>query len=464
MNGNRKGGLSRRFVVVALAIDIAALSVFFLRMQEMRRPFEILMLLLVVLGVLTAVALRNNTLRGACLIVASMGAALFLVEMSEKFFNVTALLASKSEPWIIGKGGPYSWPVDQPTRYFDARDRAVAAGVDTEALRDRLVGEIFPDAERKDLIRSHRMTGAVEAATEGYKKFYLTNTNLGYEHTPDNLVREYGRAPESGRFYFDVSYAIDRFGLRETRGAADADEAYVFLGCSFTFGAFLNADETLPHGFSQATGFEKRVLNLGVMGWGPHQALRALELDRFVGPALQDGTAVKGVVFSLIDTHIDRAANTTPKYMDEPFYVLEGDTVRFVERRSGGGFLSRLSTMMDKSRVYPVLRDRLLAKYSDGAGYKWRLTVAILAEMNRLCLERYGTPLTVVYWDDNAEAVGMIRKRGIELIPVREAFEDGDAWKAMAIKYLVFDGHPSAHANRRLADHLAAHFGHGGGR
>lgn len=448
-----------RGAAIMLAVDIIALAGFYLAMPSLRRPFELLMLLLAVICAATAATVKRNIPRGFLVALASIAFALFLLEMAEKFLGITGWMQPRAAH--IDTGGPkgqagYSWEIGNPGSYLQAKDRALGDGVMPEALADNFAGDIFAGRDRSSLVTGKRSVGMAEAITEGYKRFYLTDTGLGYEHNPDNLARDYGRDEASGRLVFDAAYRINPLGFRETRGSPDADEAFVFIGDSFTFGAFLNGDETAAHYFSEAHGFAKNVINLGVMGWGPHHVLRDLELNRHLSPALGENSRVRGVFFGLIDTHADRAATPTPKYMTAPYYVLNDDgQLEFRSRASRSGFGENLAGMMEKSRVYPVLRDRLYQRVHAGdSGYKWRLTVALLREIDRLCRDRYGVPLTVVYWDDNAAVANMLRKAGLGVVPIADALPDGADWRSKAIQYMTFDGHPSAFANKKLAQYL----------
>lgn len=451
---------SRKSRVLALAVvllvDAAALVLFYLFMPSMRRPFEVLAAILAVLGVVTALAVKGGFLRGLALTVASIAATVFMLEMAEKFFGITDLATPRAAPIAVGDGGKYAWDADNLATYLAAKDRARADGIDPEALADHFAGDVFDNTPKDALVVSHRAAGSLQATMVGTKKFYLTNTPLGYEHNPDNRSRDYGAEPSTGRMIFDVLYTINSEGYRQTPAAGEAEGGgYVFLGDSFTFGVFLNDDQTLPYYFSRAGGGGK-VLNLGVSGWGPHHALRVLELARYKGLEKDNPLGVKGVYFGLIDTHADRVSTPTTKFMTAPYYVLDGDRPVFRPRQERGGVAEMFLGMMEKSRIYPTLRDRLTARLHQGdVEYKWRLTAAVLAEIDSICRERFGVPLTVVYWDDNEKAAEALRARGLDLVRVRDVFPEGGDWRTMAIKYMVFDTHPSAHANKLLAEYLA---------
>lgn len=439
---------------LVLAVDAGALAVFLFVMPSLRRPFEMLMLLLAALAVGTAIFARTGFVRNAAVVAASLAAAVFLMEMAEKCFAPTRrLVAPTATTTLLGEGGPYAWDMLDIRSYLAARERALAGGVPPEALAVRFAGDVFADAGA-GLAVSHREAGGLRATTEGYKKLYLTGTELGYELNPDNTVRDYGADPESGQLAFDAVYTVNADGYRATRGDSRSAETYIFLGDSFTFGIFLNDDQTLPYFFSRLNGFAANVMNLGVPGWGPHQSLRALQTGRFPGTAAAPGR-VRGVYYGLIDTQADRAVNPSPLDMTSPRYALENGRLVFQPRRARTGLAADLAAMMDKSRVYPVLRERLSVRWRQhDFDAKWRLTAAILAETDRICRARYGVPLTVVYWDGDPSVTKMLAAAGLDVVPVGDAFPEGEGWRRMAIQYKIFDGHPSAYGNARLAEYL----------
>lgn len=452
----RTGKTSPRLAASAVFVDAAALTAFLLWLPHMRRPFDVLMLLLVALGVFTAAAVRRSIVRNIALVVISLALAAYLMEMAEKFFALTDLVAPQPSTTLVGRGGPYEWDVLDGASYQAAKERARADGMAPEILAEHFAGDVFGPAPPGGLAASTRAAGGLEAVTVGFKKLYRTGTELGYDLTPGNMVRDYGAEPVSGRMVFDAVYTVNDDGYRETRGDAGAAETYVFWGDSFTFGIFLNDDQTLPHHFSRLLGFEQNVMNLGVAGWGPHQCLRALQAGRFPGASRPIAPGrIRGVFFGLIDTQADRAVALDPKFTTTPYYVLENDRPVLRQRTARAGLAADLATMMEKSRVYPKLRDRLSARFGRRSyDDKWRLTTAILAEMDRMCRERFGVPMTVVYWDDDPMVMAMLRERGLDVVPVGDAFAEGEEWRKMAMKYLVFDGHPSVYANARLAEHL----------
>lgn len=450
----RYGGLC------ALVIDAGALIAFYALMPVMRRPLEILAVLLAVLGIATMLLVKTNVIRSLALVVVSLALGVFGLEMAQKTFNFLDVTKPKAFGSNAGEGSPYVWNSNDSASYFAALDAARRDGVEPEALVERFSGEL-PVPREELTVQREQGSGRV-LVTEGVERLFSPDSQLGYELTPGALVRGYGYEEKSGRRLFDVHYTINADGVRQTRNSADADEAYVFLGCSNTFGQYLHDDETVAHYFSEGLGFDKKVVNMGVSGWGPSHVLRDLELDRHLGRSGLGGRTVRGAYFTLINDHVHRVA--TARIRPTPNYALGEDGrpryIRTVFSEADDSFWGRLSGMMERSRVYPVIRDRLFYRIHAGdPEYNRRLMVAVLAEIDRILRERHQSPLTIIYWDNDQALIDMLRQAGLEVLPVEDAFVEGADWQRMAIKYQVFDLHPSAYANKRIAGMLLARHG-----
>ncbi len=444
--------ISRHRLICALLFDALSLGVFYYYIPHIRRPFEVMLGLVAGLAILTALAARKGLFREAAIVVALIALPLCALELCQKYFDILGVGQVKQSTFPVGEGD-YAWNAFDPATHIAAKARALRDGIPPEALEIHKAGDIFAGMDQDRLWKMYKRDtdrGRVQDET-GLKKPYVGGPPLGYEMTPDNTFRYYETEIAGGEVISDAKVTVDSYGLRETRGNPESGEVYAFFGCSFMFGTNINDDETLPHFFSEAMGFEKRVVNLGVAGYGPHQALRELEIDYHLGKMGIGKGRVKGVYYLLIDDHPRRVV--TPPQDDAPYYLLEGDRARY----KGGyrEYLGRFGMMMERSRIYPILRQRLYFKMEPSEfSWQWATAVAVLAEMDRLSRERYGVPLGIIYWGSSPTVMEKIRGRGLALVPVADAFE-GD-WPAMAIKYNIFDSHPSRYANRLLARHLHA--------
>ena len=450
---------SWRSTIMVLAFDMLALGFYLYWIPRVVRPLEVLMAVLFVLGAVTALAVKPAWMKSVAIMAASGAFTIFCLEMAEKYIGITRLVVPghvvSNTDGVEAAGGQYDWPRNNVPLYLEAKRRAVADGIGREAFGAALAGDIF--AGREGLWRRRTHSDGKTLVMEGLKPRYAYGAPLGYEYTPDNVMRHWCRPDGAEGYLFDARMTIGPGGSRETRGNPGGEQAWLFLGCSFTFGYGLNDDQTLPHYFSEATGFTDHVVNLGVSGYGPHQSLRDLVLDRHPGRAGVDPARVKGVVFSLIDDHADRVER--PNQPGTPVYGLDSSGGLVFEGNVTESWLSsRLYMLMEKSRIYPNLIWRLRNSQTKGdSSYGVDLTLAIFKEMDRVCRERYGVGLTVVYWNNDSAFKKGLTDAGIRVIAVADAF--GSDWRRTAIEYELFDGHPSAYANRKLGRYLAEEFG-----
>ena len=432
---------SRRWLIWALVFDAAALGILYYQIPNLRRPLEIVFIVLAVLCALTAFAAGPRRPRNALVIGTSVFATLFFLELGQKFFDLTELFQRR--PPAAGPADNWSWK--NAEEYLEVKRRAIAEGL--LPPEDDFAGDIFTGQDNL-LINA----GSV-LVTESLKPSQVTGPPLGTEYVPGNRIRFYARHRPTGAMLFDSAITINEYGFRETRGNPDSDETYIFLGCSITFGYGLSDHQTMPHYFSGAAGFEKRVINLALSGYGVHQALRELELDHHASRAGLDPGQVKGVFFGFFDGHIFRMEN--PRYTASPYYVLRnGRPVyagTYMEHTAISGS-SRFNILMTRART-PFLRERLSwTRDRQKLEELWEITLAMLGEMNRLCLEKYGVPLTVVYWDNHQPALDKFAEWGMPVIKVKEAFAARGDY--LAVKYMLHDAHPSAYANEVLGRYV----------
>lgn len=433
-------------------VDLAVLAIFYWRIPEMRRPFEALLVLATVLALATAAAGRSFW-RGALVVVAAVAVSLFALEMAQKLFNVMNVMTTRDAKDARTHAGRYVWRANNITEYREALRNARADGV-VGVDEENFPGDVFRDVDPSVLVVTHARAAGGTNVLETKGQVYRAGPPLGYELLPGGELRMYAQSLPDGAIIHDGHAVMDNFGFRRTRNNRDSEDAYVFMGCSFTFGAFLNNDETLPYYFSQALDFDKRVVNLGVNGYGPNQALRDLETDHHLGRAGIGPERVRMVVYSLIDDHADRLDPTRDP--EAPYYRLENGELHFAGAyREYADSLGRLSIMMNRSRIYPILRERFRHRIGAGEiGYNWRLTAAVLARMDQICRERYGVPLTLFYWDEDPAVSRLLAESGLSVITASDVF--GADWFEYKIRYYLFDYHPAAFANRVLGEFLAA--------
>lgn len=421
---------------------------FFHGILWMRRPFEWLMLMLLIVGAVSGFLVRRDWLRNAYVVVASVAGVLFLVEIAEKVFDITGRLENRIRIERVG-AEPYAWTLGSTAEYLAAKDRAIADGIYGDSFpADDFAGGFPASPPHGGLWRKTTHSGGKILIMEALKPRFLFGSPLGFRMNPDNVIRRYGRDEASGRTVFDGLAVIDGTGTRHTRGRPDSESVHLFVGCSFTYGYGLSDHETLAQQFSESLGFEERVINLGVNGYGPQHVLREFELNLRPGD-LQVRKPVRTVIFSLIDDHRERVEQSF--YAGTPHYALKDGKIVFTGETGGSYLCDRLVALVARSRMAAWMA-RILER-SFIRGDDWDLALAVLGRIHELCRERYDVGLTVVYWGDFSNVPERLKAVGMNVVTVEEAF--GKNWRKDAVKYLLYDGHPSAYANRSLARGLA---------
>jgi hypothetical protein len=243
----------------------------------------------------------------------------------------------------------------------------------------------------------------------------------------------------NGQLIFDAVYGFDEHHLRRTAGNPQGDTV-LFFGCSFTFGHGLDDDETLPYLVSRELGYRYNVRNFGFTGNGPQQMLAALEQG--LPPDLISGR-VRRVFFTAIDDHVYRVGGVRSEPHPAPQYALDGSgEVRLVDAASLGA--SGPPTLQS---WYDYL----------AADTRWQLALVqgIVKKSARLVRERFGVPLTIVLWDDRGKLTKALLKRferlGLEVVLVSGILPIDH----QRIYRIPYDGHPTAEANRLIAERLA---------
>ena len=260
-----------------------------------------------------------------------------------------------------------------------------------------------------------------------------------------NLATEFSEFLD-GRLIADVTYTIDANGLREIPAPSEGRaRKVVFFGCSFMFGHGVEDDQTLPYYFIQDSGGTFEGFNFAGEGWGPHQMLREIEngfVRRVTGtPDL--------AVYEVIPDHLRRVAGRAP-WEDGPKYELcPGDEACY-----SGPY---------HSSYYNFLRRRFneswAVKYFDARFAKLSrpsdipLFLAVL-KRTRTLLEKSGTRLIIVLWDQNDLARTMmkaLRANRFDVIALSSVVSE-EARKGHPLTQL--DQHPSPETNQAIAMYL----------
>jgi hypothetical protein len=298
-------------------------------------------------------------------------------------------------------------------------------------------------------IRKLGPEGFEEHGTNAERGYQVEGGELGYAPAPG--VRVTAKKTLGKQLVYDATYTISDQGVRLTKGDARGD-TWFFMGCSLTFGAGVNDDETLPAYFSAQLGYRANVVNLGFDGYGPHQMLRSLETDR-LRPLLHG--RVRQVIYQGIWIHPWRAGGHDAWDLHGPFYALSGDGISYA-----GPFHDRFTAftlkVLSKSSFFQFVLDRTLYRV-DLSEDDIERYARILERSAQLAREKFGSGLTVLYWDEDNEpsrrVLARLEKTGLPLLLVSAVIPRGE-WPGLRFQ----DEHPKPEAYRRLAAALAARF------
>jgi hypothetical protein len=298
---------------------------------------------------------------------------------------------------------------------------------------------------------------------KGYsEQFRLNGGPLGYGPAPGKSVRAWKTVGHD--VVYEVTYTIDDSGFRLTPRPATPvglERTIAFLGGSYAFGEGLNDDETLPFYFARTQDFRHSVLNLGFSGYGPHQMLRILELglldDSITG-------SLDAAIFVVKANHVYRAAGQSwwdpfgPKYElntnGEPSYVGRFSNVP----ESLKPIYYRLLQVVEvsrRSRIFDETIGRLVGTTRVDMAPHLPLFAGIVRKAADIVENDYGARFYVLFWDEDPESaqtvITSLVAKEIDIILVSDAIADQNAQRYRLPK----DGHPSAAANERLAEHLS---------
>jgi hypothetical protein len=273
----------------------------------------------------------------------------------------------------------------------------------------------------------------------------VPDKELGFRLTQGPRQVQSMKRSRSGELIYDVTYGINADGLREVAHNGSGPSAF-FFGDSFTFGEGVGDADNLPARFAQISGYS--AFNFGVHGYGAHQFLRMLEVARAEQMGVRREHAL--VVFTLLPTHIDRAAGRALWDPDGPLYQISSAGLEF-----RGPFQRSVSErILKKSYIYRLLIDPMLSETRD----RQRL-LAILEMASKIVERRYGTDMLVVVWDMGLQAPRSteiaraewlrenLTKSGIPNISVSQIKP-----QIQGADYIPGDGHPGPAAYLAVAE------------
>jgi hypothetical protein len=258
---------------------------------------------------------------------------------------------------------------------------------------------------------------------------------------------------------WDIRFTTDQWGHRVTPNSPGSDrpDQVVFFGCSFTVGAGLNDDETLPYYFSQHAP-QLAVHDFAASGFGPQQML-AILTETDARPLRPTPGRMIGV-YVFLDGHIARVIG---KYSEQkyaryfPYYhfARDGTLVHTGSFATGRPWRTRMYDFVESSGL-SFLEAFLLAQSHHVSPAEDELTAAIIRRSADAFRERFGGDefYVVVYPGNTEEMYGPVaarlRQMGITVLDYAHLVDmraDG--------AHIPVDGHPTAQTQRVVAEQLA---------
>lgn len=259
----------------------------------------------------------------------------------------------------------------------------------------------------------------------------------------NTLINENFLKQHNYRIIFDVNYTTFENGFRYTECNVKSKTAYVFLGCSFVLGLGVKDNETLPYYFSKISGFNNNILNCGCPGLSTTAATNILEndiIDTFI-----KNSQIKHFFYSFIPDHIDRNFRIESNSMCIDSCKYQNN--RWIRvQQPFGMFKVFFARSYIFRKVFLVIIDEYNKQFYED------YMISNLMEINKIIEEKYKSKFTVVAWPGAEEKFIENLKANLDVIMLSEYFNPREE------KYIIpIDGHPSAEANKTIAQILYNH-------
>jgi hypothetical protein len=282
--------------------------------------------------------------------------------------------------------------------------------------------------------------------------------DLGYGITPAKRTYQSIKRRADGQVIYHAHYSITSNGLRETP-AVDGPVAY-FFGCSVTMGVGVDDEDTLPDQFSRMSGYH--AINFGVLGYGTHHVMRALEIDR---PASLGLPRPDIVIYTAILDHMNRAADRGVGWDDygprcDVNAVYQGP---FHARNATPTFAERLDHILRFWwRTYSAVRTQMDINYYQRARTpeERKRFISLVVKARDIVKQRYGVPFVVVFWDtmENGKTSQIesdwvtktLRTNDIDVLQLSKVKPDS----ADPQYYIAGDAHPNRKGHTLVATEL----------
>ena len=258
----------------------------------------------------------------------------------------------------------------------------------------------------------------------------------------DNNINKY----KNCYIVFNSEYSLYPNEFRFTKCNEESEDIYVFLGCSFLFGAGMNDDETLPYFFSKKFNFTKNVINCGVSGESTNTALNIINNNVFMQLIKNKDSKINHFFYYFIYDHIYRNFRFEEKAMASDGYLYKNKKWYIPTKIGKIKYIFARSYIFRKIFV-PIIDEYFEQYYED-------YIIKSLEQMNEIIEKKYNSKLTIVIWPDNYDKnfIRKLKEINLDLIYLPDYFNSEE--EKYKIKY---DKHPTAKANEEIAQILYNH-------
>lgn len=240
---------------------------------------------------------------------------------------------------------------------------------------------------------------------------------------------------------YDVKYTMIGKFLRFTKGDVLSENAYIFFGCSFTFGDGLNDDQTLPYYFSKFMQFRANVLNYGTIGKSTNFVFNILNtnlIDRYAGNAKN-----KHFIYSLIYDQIMRNFNF-PQYGRSDNWLYKDGKWSRAKQPFGTVQIVFAKSFIFRKIFLPAIDE------SNGKFYEDYM-IKSLKEIRNSVESKYNAKFTIIVWPSiEIDFKKRLAAEKFDMIELPE-YLAGSQYK------IQYDDHPTAKANEEVAGLLYEH-------
>ncbi|MCB4790822.1 MAG: hypothetical protein LHV68_02940 [Elusimicrobia bacterium] len=253
-------------------------------------------------------------------------------------------------------------------------------------------------------------------------------------------------AKSGDRVLYDAVYSFDEYGRRATPAGNEGNRknSILFFGCSFMFGHGLQNNETLPFYISELVASFKPY-NYAVCGGGPHYMLAKLNQPGITEEVQKGGK--KLLIYLFVEDHINRVSGKTIFGCDGPYFYLDSENkLRQKGLLSTARFWKYHTYKVLKTSPFGIYIEKYAARHIDQKDIE--LTFRVIEESKKTFKRKFKSDdfYVVIYPPGSPEIISYFKKSGIKYL----VYENKSDF--LSPKYAQPDGHPTAQANKGLAE------------